>query len=252
MIDREALKKAVDAYHAAGNGYAWFQKGTNWPAPIEAAITAYLTHAGEGAVPVAWRWPDFIWPTRHWQFGESDPGNVEGKEPLYAAPHPPRQDGAREGEVMCGACGQPWTGEKCGQALNDWPHPVCYPTTPPAPDEAEFWCRLLGEAIDALDECAGDDEEGWDRQEHARISAEAIRAKYQIDRSRQLPPDEAVEAEREACIAALEAVVPYCVTEGGVMHRCNALSEGYYDWIDKHEAIEAIRARSRRDVGGGV
>lgn len=31
---------------------------------------------------------------------------------------------------ICGACGQPWTGEKCGQADNGWDHPVCYPAQP--------------------------------------------------------------------------------------------------------------------------
>ncbi|MDZ5448924.1 hypothetical protein [Labrys sp. ZIDIC5] len=45
--------------------------------------------------------------------------------------------------------------------------------------EADFWCRLLGKALDCLDECAGDDEEGWNRQEHAHNSAAAIRAQYE-------------------------------------------------------------------------
>jgi hypothetical protein len=42
------------------------------------------------------------------------------------------------GEV-CGACGQPWTGEKCVQAANGWPYPVCYPVaaSPAAPVPAE-------------------------------------------------------------------------------------------------------------------
>jgi len=30
-------------------------------------------------------------------------------------------------DIVCGACGQPWTGEKCCQANNGWPHEVCYP-----------------------------------------------------------------------------------------------------------------------------
>ena len=33
----------------------------------------------------------------------------------------------REPANVCGACGQPWTGEKCGQADNSWGVPTCYP-----------------------------------------------------------------------------------------------------------------------------
>lgn len=29
--------------------------------------------------------------------------------------------------MICGACGQPWTGESCGQKDNGWPFPVCNP-----------------------------------------------------------------------------------------------------------------------------
>jgi len=50
--------------------------------------------------------------------------------------------------------------------------------------EAEFWCCLYGEAMNALDECAGDDEEGWDRQAHAEACAEALRKKQRAP----LPP----------------------------------------------------------------
>lgn len=41
-----------------------------------------------------------------------------------------------------------------------------------------FWINLYGEAVDALDELAGDDEEGWDRQQHAEATAEKLRAKH--------------------------------------------------------------------------
>lgn len=30
---------------------------------------------------------------------------------------------------ICGACGQPWTGESCGQKDNGWPFPTCYLAT---------------------------------------------------------------------------------------------------------------------------
>jgi hypothetical protein len=39
---------------------------------------------------------------------------------------------------VCGACGQVWTGEKCGQADNGWQHEVCYPV-PAAEPEAVAW-----------------------------------------------------------------------------------------------------------------
>jgi hypothetical protein len=29
--------------------------------------------------------------------------------------------------LICGACGQPWTGEKCGQADNGHSYQTCYP-----------------------------------------------------------------------------------------------------------------------------
>jgi hypothetical protein len=32
-------------------------------------------------------------------------------------------------ERRCVACGQPWTGEPCGQKDNDWPFPVCTPSS---------------------------------------------------------------------------------------------------------------------------
>ena len=33
----------------------------------------------------------------------------------------------REPTNVCGACGQPWTGDKCGQVDNSWGFPTCYP-----------------------------------------------------------------------------------------------------------------------------
>lgn len=44
--------------------------------------------------------------------------------------------------AVCGACGQPWTGEKCGQADNSHPFPVCYPfvsLAPAAPWQLPIW-----------------------------------------------------------------------------------------------------------------
>lgn len=36
---------------------------------------------------------------------------------------------ARADELMCGACGQPWTPDmQCGQRHNGHPFPTCYPT----------------------------------------------------------------------------------------------------------------------------
>ena len=47
--------------------------------------------------------------------------------------------------------------------------------------DAEFWCRLLGEAIDSLDTLAADDEffgTEESRQDYASRRADEIRAKY--------------------------------------------------------------------------
>jgi hypothetical protein len=44
--------------------------------------------------------------------------------------------------------------------------------------EVAFWIECTGRAVDALDECAGDDEEGWDRQQHAENAAAQIRKRY--------------------------------------------------------------------------
>lgn len=41
-----------------------------------------------------------------------------------AAPTPPASG---EDVQVCGACGQPWTGEPCGQKDNGHPFPTCYP-----------------------------------------------------------------------------------------------------------------------------
>lgn len=42
---------------------------------------------------------------------------------------------------VCGACGHPWTGEKCGQADNDHPFQTCYPVAAVNPLAAE--CETL-------------------------------------------------------------------------------------------------------------
>ena len=51
---------------------------------------------------------------------------------LYAAPQEAAQPVA-----VCGACGQPWTGEKCGQADNGHPFQTCYPHVEPPPERAD-------------------------------------------------------------------------------------------------------------------
>lgn len=45
--------------------------------------------------------------------------------------------------------------------------------------EIEFWIGMYGKALDALDECAGDDEEGWDRQRHAEEASARLHAEHQ-------------------------------------------------------------------------
>jgi hypothetical protein len=39
-------------------------------------------------------------------------------------------------QQMCGACGQPWTGEPCGQKDNGWPFQTCTPV-PEHPPSSE-------------------------------------------------------------------------------------------------------------------
>lgn len=59
-----------------------------------AAFSQATASSPVSAEPVAWRWPHPLWPNSHFEFqiGSSDPGAVEGKQPLYAAP--PRSDKA--------------------------------------------------------------------------------------------------------------------------------------------------------------
>ncbi|WP_315768495.1 MULTISPECIES: hypothetical protein [unclassified Bradyrhizobium] len=40
------------------------------------------------------------------------------------------EDCKGESEPVCVACGQPWTGEACGQKDNGWPFEVCAPVKP--------------------------------------------------------------------------------------------------------------------------
>lgn len=97
MIDREALRQAIvaadEAYLASGA-----EDSGAFNEAIEAAITAYLTHAGEGAVPE----PGYGASAQEWQdhFVREQAKKVAALGPVAAAPHPPRQDGAREGELV--------------------------------------------------------------------------------------------------------------------------------------------------------
>lgn len=55
-------------------------------------------------------------------------------------------------EVMCGACGQPWTGEPCGQKDNGHPFPTCYPfeaerVEPPLPAAMTTPSLSAGESL---------------------------------------------------------------------------------------------------------
>jgi hypothetical protein len=61
-------------------------------------------------------------------------------------------------------------------------------------NDAEFWCRTLGEAIDALDQIAAreiSDDEELDYRDEASEAVEGIRAKYKARPVSVLPnPDE--------------------------------------------------------------
>lgn len=170
MIDREALDAAEETYKA------------HWSASqsdrtmLARAITAYLTSAGEGAVPVGWQ----LVPTKHagsdgtilagltWEMhdafwgahklsiekhGSFESTNAGYNAMLAAAPPPPRQDGAREGELpgplpwsLNTEHTDPWVQDATGmlmfstigmsetqaRSFVSWINA----TTPPAPDEA--------------------------------------------------------------------------------------------------------------------
>lgn len=154
MIDREAFEKAWLFYWNQPTDmcadYEEEQKRL-----FENGVRAYLTSAGEGAVPVGW--------TASAQLelvglGVTGIIRKDADEfctvPLYAAPHPPRQDGAREVDVDDAL-------DKLGRAIMALPPDLrstnpaegikklrAMLTTPPAPDEAveaerEALCKLL-------------------------------------------------------------------------------------------------------------
>ncbi|MGO4337838.1 hypothetical protein AB4037_23255 [Labrys sp. KB_33_2] len=163
MIDREA-RTLVDRY-----GEAMFSRGSlhEYTAQerdicdkrVKAAKVALLdlidalalTSAGGGAVPVAWKWrvntPKY---TGAWFLSETRHGAAVYEEiPLYAAPHPPSQDGAREVDAALfieegalerlvksasGAGLYDVARERRGDAARKCTIPLY--NTPPAPDEA--------------------------------------------------------------------------------------------------------------------
>lgn len=53
-----------------------------------------------------------------------DSAGIDTMRALQAAEARVRE--LEEGQI-CGACGQPWTGEPCGQKNNANPFPTCYP-----------------------------------------------------------------------------------------------------------------------------
>jgi hypothetical protein len=79
-------------------------------------------------------------------------------ELLYAPILWELQDDARSSAVsaqVCGACGHTWTGEKCGQANNGWPHEVCYPVAATEPQTAPpMLCGVCGEWHQEASGCA--------------------------------------------------------------------------------------------------
>lgn len=179
MIDREALEKAMWAYAPHTSGQPDRDR-------LSAAITAYLTHAGEGAVPVGWQlvpvamtadmvlaahrqidWcrndqnthrPTHESQTEHGGTSCEDDLRDAWRDALAAAPPPPRQDGAREGEAtpigyLVEAWGT-WGGtiwpEIDAFEMRDRGHSIrAVYGTPPAPDEAvEAFKERLEEMLD--------------------------------------------------------------------------------------------------------
>ena len=87
-----------------------------------------------------------------------------------------RETGA-SGAVVCGACGEPWTGQKCAQAENGHTHPVCYPYQEPssATRAAEQMRERAAQAgFRAVNECRENEE--TDLRSVREIVAAAIRA----------------------------------------------------------------------------
>lgn len=156
MIDREALNQAFIAFAGSPKASKWAEREFTLRS-LEAAIAAYLTHAGEEAVPVGqwlkgapskpWSEEWFIAVTTygdrvvlralpeeyHYDFRTADDTYIKADKIkcwmqfpdssyLAAAPHPPRQDGGvpitRHAEELAGApC------ERCqgnGEIVTDW------------------------------------------------------------------------------------------------------------------------------------
>ena len=127
---------------------------------------------------------------------------------------------------VCGACGQPWTGEKCEQADNSWGFPTCYPHNEinldnaadiitkllsawgGATERAENAEAALREALDAADELDAKLTAATERADHAEgfcyraamaadkdgfVCAEAVALRAELAAAR-----EALAQEREA------------------------------------------------------
>lgn len=64
-----------------------------------------------------------------------------------------RAEMAQTQTQICGACGQPWTGEGCGQKDNGHPFQTCYPVVSvnPLAEECEHLRLLAAELAEALD-----------------------------------------------------------------------------------------------------
>lgn len=193
MIDREAFHQAMEVFYL-GNGTGGVAAAT-----LRAAITAYLTSAGEGDVPVGWQWRSRIkdimdrgaWDA--WENGRAPQGDdrapwMEYEErTLYAAPHPPRQDGARDGEAEAfrNADEEDWKrlfamiddsghGRFWKAVFNDFRRYRTLYTTPPAPDEAVEAEREAC-ALEAL--MVGSRIASHQGRAAARLCAKAIRAR---------------------------------------------------------------------------
>lgn len=229
-------------------------------AVIEKIVTAYLTYAGEGAVPVGWQ----LVPTKHagsdgailagltWEMhdafwgayklsiekhGSFESTNAGYNAMLAAAPPHPRQDGAREGEARVEEV-------ECISYERGYREPA-----------EPIWRVLIGP--EGQEVCFDFD----DRRDADRLCEilntrttppapdEAVEAEPKVYRKHTRPAREMTDEQIAAEITELEA------KWDDFRANCEGHSGSPGEWIverlDELDTAQKRRARSRRDVGGG-
>lgn len=255
MIDREALAEKLRT--ASTYGYM--------PARMRDLIdetVAYLTSAGKRVVPDGW-----------WQTIPKDPSEAMQlafertrmgpdqfcrayRAMLAAAPHPPRQDGAREITGYLDRDGKPvdLPADKISPEMAAY-----FGLTPVAQKdgarEGEV-TRRLGDLLAVIHRDGGHYLAEYGLEKACFDAVEKVIGWLSLEDTTPPAADEAVEAEREACALLVEGA---CTAVNGKHLRgftnpepiARMLAERDFELAGQIRARQ-IRARSRRDGGGGV